>query len=1089
MTSANITLDVNWTSFLAQHDLLWNWTWGSGGVSTIRPRAADLEHCGPGGAPGACCLSSAALTSAARAPPYFQIALASAAMRGCSPTAVPPRQCCLPVPWPASDHEEVSGCHDARDTRWSFNQFYKARGRPGGGSGSGPFLFQLQSEARGQLCLSAAGATLSGAPCDDTFSAASGQLWELVELGAPGGSRQLRSALPPPPPNATSLSAAATPAALCVEVMQAEEAGSFGLAPCVTVADVGTAAADASQRQLFSPLCPAGGAPVAAWACVDRYAPTPAPSPPIPTPPTPVPPPAPGALALAPCAAGDASQQWRSLANGSLVSSASGLCLTHEPAQSSVLMRPCLDGEELQVWSVDDGFFTQGLAPVPPLLQQQRVGRGSQTCLQADVNSSFCNATICPLSFARNFTAGTPVVAAACHNGDRSMLFALQAVAAEAAEGSSAVGDASGGGGGGGGGRGGGGGGAENLVPLTWATSAYVGNGAVGLRVASEQGDGGVLRLFLDNVMLGAGSHRQPTGYFRLHVNAGGGAGSSSAPLRVSLRQRLGDARLVGEVREAKTAAVLLRLDAFVQADYDTAIAGSGALGGQGAAVLQLRWQDGVLPTPPALEWVQSSQAKPHFAWSNVTTSTGGGASSSRTLTAFASVVTSNASDAAAAVAAAQHAGRDAELARHAAWWAAYWEQAFVTLPSTRVEALYYVEMYRFAASDRVTLHGLMGAFGPDGIFNLWPDYVWDMNEQVMYWLAAASNRPQISEPMVQYVEAHGGAPQGGLWMVHNYLKQARFDGRDDRAQNAWGFIVGTVKGQAGGSRGAPGKLKLLGDGLYHIVGCSSPEYRCYDPFGKLACSPEQDCNYELAQLRWGLQAALALTRQFGLGANLTAAGVDAAWWRALLGDAPGLPDAAGGAELVWYPYDNVTGFRLDHACSFDCPHRHFSHLLQMYDLETVRFDTSLPPAAVGSSGNGGGGGGTSSSFVNALIHRSLDRWYAVTCDPANWFNEECRGFTHCGFAAMSAVSGRGAAAAGNLTQLLDTLITPNGMYVRSLATYYFLVFYLLTTNRFHSLLYCNTPGTARWYTRATRVSSRLWRRARTAPPACCTRC
>ena len=358
-----------------------------------------------------------------------------------------------------------------------------------------------------------------------------------------------------------------------------------------------------------------------------------------------------------------------------------------------------------------------------------------------------------------------------------------------------------------------------------------------------------------------------------------------------------------------------------------------------------------------------------------------------------------------------------------------------------------------------------------------------------MYWLAAASNRPQISEPMAQYVEAHGGA-QGGLWMVHNYLKQARFDGRDDRAQNAWGFIVDTVKDEAGGSREAPGKLKLLpGDGLYHIVGCSSPEYRCYDPFGKLACSPEQDCNYELAQLRWGLQAALALTRQFGLEANLTAAGVDAVWWRALLGDTPGLPDAAGGAELVWYPYDNVTGFRLDHACSFDCPHRHFSHLLQMYDLETVRFDSSLPPAAVGSSGNGGGGG-TSSSFVNALIHRSLDRWYAVTCDPANWFNEECRGFTHCGFSAMSAVSGRGAAAAGNLTQLLDTLITPNGMYGEvSPASSALPLVPSLPWSHGSTL---NPPPpppliVARWSTKTTRASSRPWRRARTAPPACCT--
>jgi hypothetical protein len=36
------------------------------------------------------------------------------------------------------------------------------------------------------------------------------------------------------------------------------------------------------------------------------------------------------------------------------------------------------------------------------------------------------------------------------------------------------------------------------------------------------------------------------------------------------------------------------------------------------------------------------------------------------------------------------------------------------------------------------------------------------------------------------------------------------------------------------------------------------------------------------------------------------------------------------------YPYDNVTGFRLDKSCAFECPHRHFSHLLQMYDLRHI---------------------------------------------------------------------------------------------------------------------------------------------------------
>ena len=62
-------------------------------------------------------------------------------------------------------------------------------------------------------------------------------------------------------------------------------------------------------------------------------------------------------------------------------------------------------------------------------------------------------------------------------------------------------------------------------------------------------------------------------------------------------------------------------------------------------------------------------------------------------------------------------------------------------------------------------------------------------------------------------------------------------------------------------------------------------------------------------------------------------------------------------------------------------------------------------------------------------MHKSLDNWFRVTCNASNVFNEECRGFTQCGMSAMSAVTGRAEAAVGNLTSLLDTVTTPNGMY------------------------------------------------------------
>ena len=66
---------------------------------------------------------------------------------------------------------------------------------------------------------------------------------------------------------------------------------------------------------------------------------------------------------------------------------------------------------------------------------------------------------------------------------------------------------------------------------------------------------------------------------------------------------------------------------------------------------------------------------------------------------------------------------------------------------------------------------------------------------------------------------------------------------------------------------------------------------------------------------------------------------------------------------------------------------------------------------------------------MNDLMLKSLDNWFRVTCNDSNVFNEECRGFTQCGMSAMSAVTDRADAAVGNLTGLIDTVITPNGMY------------------------------------------------------------
>jgi hypothetical protein len=159
------------------------------------------------------------------------------------------------------------------------------------------------------------------------------------------------------------------------------------------------------------------------------------------------------------------------------------------------------------------------------------------------------------------------------------------------------------------------------------------------------------------------------------------------------------------------------------------------------------------------------------------------------------------------------------------------------------------------------------------------------VNEQVMYWLAAASNRPQISDPMMAMVD-HGGI-NGGIWMLHNYWKIAVFDGAasatSPRSANFrskfWPQLVGQLVSECGGNASKPGKLRKI-SGTYHVVGCSSPEYNCYAPFEDRMCHTTQDCNYEISQLRWGMQTVLDMKKA---DPSLASTGLDFDWFQNLL--------------------------------------------------------------------------------------------------------------------------------------------------------------------------------------------------------------
>lgn len=261
-----------------------------------------------------------------------------------------------------------------------------------------------------------------------------------------------------------------------------------------------------------------------------------------------------------------------------------------------------------------------------------------------------------------------------------------------------------------------------------------------------------------------------------------------------------------------------------------------------------------------------------------------------------------------------------------------------------------------------------------------------------MVWLTLAANRPSLVEPWLDALD--GGITSGGLWMRHDQLHALLAYGYWDRINATfYDQMVGELTSLVGTGPNDTAQLRLDDDGLYHVYGCTSPEYKCYPPFQSQACNPSVDCNWEISQIRWGLDKAVGLAAMLHRTSD-----VRLPWWKQLQ------------KQLTWYAVDSETGFRLSADCAFLCPHRHFSHLLQIFDLETLVY-------------------GSGNATLDGLIHQSIDHWYGITCNESNAFNEECRGFSLCGLAGMAVVSDRPVAAVGNLTQLFATVLTPNGWY------------------------------------------------------------
>jgi hypothetical protein len=362
--------------------------------------------------------------------------------------------------------------------------------------------------------------------------------------------------------------------------------------------------------------------------------------------------------------------------------------------------------------------------------------------------------------------------------------------------------------------------------------------------------------------------------------------------------------------------------------------------------------------------------------------------------------------EAAAAVERALRQGAEKLRQSHRAFWNAYYPQSFLSVPDSRLESFYWIQIYKLASATRADRPAI-DTLGPWYHRTPWPGIWWNLNIQLSYWPVYTANRLSLGESLLALVDRNRdhlranvperiradsmavGRVSGPdavspvlikttemgprelsnlVWTMHNYWLHYRHT--MDQAmlrQRLFPVLKASVSY-------VMHQLTTGTDGRLHLPEAVSPEYPKMAP----------DTNYDHALLRWGLQTLLAIDQRLRLGDPL------AARWRDTL------------ARLAPYPVGD-SGYLIGRDQPLAVSHRHFSHLLMIYPLHLVTGQTP---------------------DERALIEKSLAHWIG--------FEGALQGYSFVGASAISSLLGKGEDAHRYLGDLISRFVKPNTMYLES---------------------------------------------------------
>jgi alpha-L-fucosidase 2 len=351
------------------------------------------------------------------------------------------------------------------------------------------------------------------------------------------------------------------------------------------------------------------------------------------------------------------------------------------------------------------------------------------------------------------------------------------------------------------------------------------------------------------------------------------------------------------------------------------------------------------------------------------------------------------------AMGAVKNAAAGSLVESHRDWWHKFWPEGFVSIPDTRLESFYYIQMYKMASATRPGRPAL-DLMGPWFRTTPWTKIWWNLNIQLAYWPQLTGNRLELGESLCELID--GGAAAlaknagefqsdsaavsratgydcaGGVgtelcnlpWTMHNYWLQYRFSMDDDMLRRLFPMLKRSINYYLH-------LLKEGPDGKLHITKGLSPEYE-EQP------SPNPDCNIDLSLLRWGCETLLASCDRLKL--------VDPQipQWKDTL------------ARLTPYP-QNENGLMISASVPFAHSHRHYSHLVMIYPLYTMTLEQPEN---------------------RELVVKSLKHWMGMP--------QRLAGYSYTGAASISALLGEGDEAVKYLNKLLDSKIPANTLYVEA---------------------------------------------------------